>query len=83
MNDLFVDWNRTDSDSNSVFGDAGDVLEYSRYYNCQSLNDERMIKFHQGWKQDGYVFNEKLQIWIDGSIDVEKDNLFVPRVDAQ
>ena len=82
MNELFVDWNRTDSDSNSVFGDADGVLEYSRYYNCQSLNDERTIKFNQGWKQEDDVFDEKLQIWISKFIDTEKDNMFVPRVDA-
>ena len=80
--ELFEDGTEKDNKV-SLFGDDSAFKESLRYMHCQSLNDERTIKFHQGWKQDGYVFNEKLQIWIDGSIDVEKDNLFVPRVDAQ
>lgn len=84
LNEVFVDWNAKDiSDSDSPFGDGDAVLELSRYYHCQCLNDERTIKFHQGFKQDSYVFDETRQIWIDECIDTEKDDLFIPRDDAQ
>ncbi|MBR2651744.1 hypothetical protein IKD48_03055 [bacterium] len=79
--DLFVD--RTAKDT-SINGFANDekINEFLKYSHCLSLNDERTIKFNQGWKQEDDVFDEKLQIWISKFIDTEKDNMFVPRVDA-
>ena len=80
--DLFVDRTAIDTTLAGFVNDE-DVLETLRYMNCLSLNDERTIKFHQSWKQDSYVFDEKRQIWIDGIVDAEKDDMFIPRDDVQ
>ena len=79
--DLFVD--RTNLDTISGIGDEDSIKQMMQFNKCNSMNDERTIKFHQSWKQASDVFDEKLQIWIDKSIDTEKDNLFIPRDDAQ
>lgn len=78
--DLFID--RT-AIGNSSDGFEDGVFEVLKCMHCKQLNDERTISFNQGWKQSSYVFNEKLGIWIDENIDVEKDNLFIPRSDSQ
>lgn len=84
LNELFLDWYAKDiGDSDNVFGDGKDVLESSRYYHCQCLNDERTIEFNQSWKQESDVFDEKRQIWISNFIDPINDDLFIPRDDAQ
>ena len=81
LNDLFVD--RTAINQNRNLLESDKMLENLRFMHCQSLNDERTIKFHQGWKQADDVFDEDRQIWISPHIDVEKDDLFIPRDDAQ
>ena len=78
--DLFVDRTAINSEINLIGNDR--MLENLRFMHCQSLNDERTIAFHQGWKQADDVFDEQRQIWIPNSVDVEKDNMFVPRDDA-
>ena len=78
--DLFCDRTAIDT-SLSRFNDE-DVFETLRYNHCQALNDERTIKFNQGWKQPNDVFDEKRQIWIGETIDPIKDDLFIPRDDA-
>jgi len=78
--DLFVDRTAIDSEINLIGNDK--MLENLRYMHCQSLNDERTIAFHQGWKQADDVFDEQRQIWIPNTVDVEKDNMFIPRADA-
>ena len=82
---LFVDWNANDvNDSDSVFGDYTDgmkrIMQFSK---CESLNDERTIEFHQGWKQESDVFDESRQIWIPYGVDPINDDMFIPRDDAQ
>ena len=80
--ELFEDGTEKDNKV-SLFGDDSAFKESLRYMHCQSLNDERTIKFHQGWKQEDDVFDEKRQIWISKYIDPINDDMFIPRDDAQ
>ena len=82
LNELFDNGTEKKGDV-SLFGDDDAVKESLRYMHCHSLNDERTIEFNQNWKQADDVFDEKRQIWIDRFIDTEKDDLFIPRDDAQ
>ena len=63
---------------------ADDVeLEKTICFNhCQQLNDASTIAFNQRYQQETDVYNEDLGIWIAESIDVEKDNCFIPRDDT-
>jgi len=79
--DLFVD--RTAIETSLFESSKERILKNLSYSHCLSLNDERKIKFHQSWKQESYVFDEKRQIWIDKSIDPINDDMFIPRDDAQ
>lgn len=79
--DLFIDRTAIDTSLN-LFGDKEAILETMRYNNCKHLNDDRTIEFNQSWKQEDDVFDEDRQIWIDRYIDVERDDMFVPRDDA-
>lgn len=81
LNGLFVDKNASDTPVN-LFDDEDGVKKTLRYIHCKHLNDKRTIAFNQRWKQANDVFDEKRQIWIDGFIDTEKDDLFIPRVDS-
>ena len=78
LSELFVDRTKVDLGMN-IDDDVEDMMRYNR---CKHLNDERVISFNQRFKQEHDVFNEDLGIWIDGNIDVEKDNCFIPRDDA-
>lgn len=82
LNELFVDWNTKDN-PRTLFEDNDGVMKVMQYNHCQTLNDERTIAFHQSWKQADDVFDEKRQIWISAHIDAEKDDMFIPRSDAQ
>lgn len=80
--DLFVD--RTEVDTSfRRFMNEDNFKRTMQFSNCQYLNDERTINFHQGLKQDDDVFLESKQIWIPSSVDPIKDDLFIPRDDAQ
>ena len=82
LSELFVDRTSIDTSLARFFND--DTLEQSmKFHHCQCLNDERTIKFHQSLKQDDDVFLESKQIWIPKTIDPIKDDLFIPRDDAQ
>ena len=78
---LFADRTANNTPTN-LFDNGDGVKRTLRYMHCLSLNDERTIAFHQGWKQSSDVFDEDRQIWIDANIDVERDDLFIPRDDA-
>ena len=80
--DLFLDRTVNDTPINLLDNEDG-VKKTLRFIHCQNLNDEKVIKFNQNWKQADDVFDEKRQIWIDRFIDTEKDDLFIPRDDAQ
>ena len=80
--DLFVDRTDIDTSLRRLFDKDG-IDKAMQFSNCQYLNDERTINFHQGLKQDGDVFLESKQIWIPSSVDPIKDDLFIPRDDAQ
>lgn len=74
----------TEKDNVNLFESEKEHFKKSlRFMNCQSLNDERTIEFHQRWKQESDVFDESRQIWIDKYIDPIKDDMFIPRDDAQ
>ena len=80
---LFVDWNAKDvDDSDNIFGADDGIIKTMKYNNCLSLNDENTIEFHQSFKQDNDVFDEKRQIWIDRFVDTINDDMFIPRDDA-
>ena len=80
--DLFQDRTKIDEQVNLLDNEDG-IRQTLRYIHCKNLNDERTIKFHQGWKQESDVFDEKRQIWIDSFIDPINDDLFIPRSDAK
>ena len=80
--DLFQDRTKVDTHVNLLEDDDG-IKKTLRYMHCQSLNDERTIEFHQSFKQESDVFDEKRQIWIDKYIDPINDDMFIPRDDAQ
>lgn len=82
LNELFVDWKTKENQRNLFESDDG-IRKVMKYNKCNSLNDERTIKFHQSWKQESDVFDETRQIWIDRNIDPIEDDLFIPRDDAQ
>ena len=79
---LFVDRSKIDTTLARYFNEDA-IKETLRYSNCLSLNDERTIAFHQNCRQSNYVFDEKRQIWVDGGVDTEKDDLFIPSGDAK
>lgn len=80
--DLFVDRTAVDTSLRRLVSEDG-IRKVVKYNKCESLNDERTIKFNQSFKQADDVFDEKRQIWINKYIDTEKDDLFIPRDDAQ
>lgn len=82
LSELFVDRTSIDTSLRRYFDD-GAMKKSMQFSHCQSLNDERTIKFHQSCKQEDDVFDETRQIWIDKFIDPIKDDLFIPRDDAQ
>lgn len=82
LNELFEDETEKENKA-SLFGDDDAVNQSLKFMHCNSLNDERTIKFHQGWKQESDVFDEKRQIWISEHIDPIEDDLFIPRDDSQ
>ena len=77
---LFVD--KTKNETRINLFDKDEVKKTLAYNHCKSLNDKRTIEFHQSFKQEYYVFNEKRKIWISRYIDSEKDDLFIPRDDV-
>lgn len=79
--ELFVD--RTKDDKPVNLFDNGKIRQILRYSHCKSLNDKKIIEFHQSFKQEDDVFDEDRQIWISSHIDPIKDDLFIPRDDAQ
>lgn len=79
---LFVDNTSADTKIRNLL-DEDCMKMLLRYSDCLSLNDEKTIAFHQRCRQDDYVFDEDRQIWIDGTVDTEKNDLFIPRDDAQ
>ena len=82
LNELFEDETEKENKA-SLFGDDDAVNQSLKFMHCNSLNDERTIKFHQGWKQKDDVFDEKRQIWISKYIDPINDDMFIPRDDSQ
>ena len=80
--DLFVDRTKVETTFRR-FMNNDSIKKSMQFHKCQSLNDERTIKFHQSAKQDSYVFDESRQIWIDDNVDPINDDLFIPRDDAQ
>lgn len=79
--DLFCDRTKIETSLRRFF-DEDNIKNTPRWYNCLSMNDERTIKFHQGFKQQNYVFNEDKQIWIDPFVDPIEHDYFIPRDDA-
>ena len=76
--DLFIDRTSIDTSFGRFMGKNKDN---QRYDHCLCLNNEKTIKFHQSFKQDNDVFDEKRQIWVSATVDLVKDNLFIPRDD--
>ena len=68
LNELFVDWQV----QSNIESDDG-IQKTIKYNKCESLNDERTIKFNQRFKQATDVFDETRQIWIDKYIDPIND----------
>ena len=79
--ELFVDWNKKENSTNLFEKDDG-IKRVMKYNNCESLNDERTIKFNQRFKQTGDVFDETRQIWISEFVDPIEDDMFMSRDDA-
>lgn len=79
--ELFVD--RTKDDKPVNLFDNNKIKQTLRYSHCKSLNDKRTIDFNQSFKQEDDVFDEDRQIWISSYMDPVKDDLFIPRDDAQ
>ncbi len=73
---LFIDRKSIDTSFRRFFGRNKDR---PLYRHCQSLNDARTIDFHQRVKQESDVFDEKRQIWIPNYVDLETDDLFIPK----
>ena len=76
--ELFVDRTSIDTSFRRLMGKNEDT---PRYDHCLYLNDEKTIKFHQSFKQDSDIFDEKRQIWVSDSVDLVEDDLFIPRDD--
>ena len=77
--DLFVDRRSIDTSFRRFMGKNEDT---PRYRHCLCLNDEKTIKFHQSFKQDSDVFDEKRQIWVSAYVNLVEDDLFIPRDDV-
>ena len=80
--DLFIDRTAINTSYNLFETNKDEIEKSMRYNHCNRINDARRIEFGNNFKQESDVFDEKRQIWIDKHIDVERDDLFIPRDDA-
>lgn len=76
---LFVDRTSIDTTLRRFMKVDDDILKYPH---CLCLNDEKTIKFHQGFKHDHYIYDEERGIWRDADINPITDDCFIPRDDS-
>ena len=76
---LFVDRTSIDTTLRRFMKVDDDILKYPH---CLCLNDEKTIKFHQGFKHNHYIYDEERGIWRDADINPIRDDCFIPRDDS-